>query len=287
MNQDRQAAAPVSRRSVLLGALGAATALAGCGGGQAAPHREVARAAAFSTAALHEGVFDSRFLASQVGWAVAVPRGIERTAPLPVLLYLHGLGADHRGPFDYVGLHRALQAWAAKGGPPFAIATVDGGDGWWKPQSDGTDASRMVIEEYLPLLRRHGFDIDTLALGGASMGGYGALRLAGSDRLRVRSVSVIAPALGEQAGRSGSLTDVAQHPERLVGTPVLLVVGTRDELLDEDMAYAQALRDAGVTVTAQTFPGGHDAFEMAAAGPDVIRFTGEHLAGTPAGRDHS
>jgi predicted esterase len=282
MKPDRRVAVTVSRRSLLLGFMGAATALVGCGGGEAAPRVETTRAAAFSTAALHEGVFDSRFLASQVGWAVAVPRGIERTAPLPVLLYLHGLGADHRGPFDYVGLHRALQTWAAKGGRPFAIATVDGGDGWWKPQSDGTDASRMVIEEYLPVLRHRGFDIDTLALGGASMGGYGALRLAGSDRVRVRSVSVIAPALGEQAGRSGSLTDVSQHPERLVGTPVLLVVGTQDEFLGDDMAYAKALRDAGVTVTAQTFPGGHDAFEMSAAAPDVMRFTGEHLAVMPA-----
>jgi predicted esterase len=208
---------------------------------------------------------------------VAVPRGVEQTAALPVLVFLHGLGGDHRDPFDQLDLHSALQAWTVGGGRPFAIATVDGADAWWKPQSDGTDAGRMVVEEFVPLLRGRGLDVDSLALGGVSMGGYGALRLAGSRRLPVRNVSVIAPALGRPIYRSGPLTDVSQHPDRLRGIPVQLVVGDQDGFLEDDMAFVDAMRNVGVSVQAKTFPGGHTSAAMKASVPEVVRFVGEHL----------
>jgi predicted esterase len=193
----------------------------------------------------------------------------------PVLLYLHGLGGDHSSPFTYMGLQGKLDSWISRGGTPFAIATVDGLDSWWRPQPHGIDGSRMLIEEFLPLLARRGFDIDTLSLAGASMGGYGALRLASSSHLEPRSVSVFAPAIGSSDG-AGS-TDVSRHPDKLRGIPVQLFVGRDDELRDDDFAYARRLRRAGVDVQAKLIPGGHDPVEMSVAVPRLIKFTGEHL----------
>ncbi len=172
----------ISRRGVLLGTLGAvaSAALAACGsedaetpdaerGGGRRPRRlRSPRAPSIRGS----GRLD-------VGWGVAVPKGVPM-ASLPVLVFLHGLGGDHRVPFDYLHLDHDLQVWADAGGRPFAVATVDGGEDWWKPLPGGTDAGRMVVDEFVPLLRDRGLDVDTLALGGASMGGYGALRLAGS-----------------------------------------------------------------------------------------------------------
>jgi S-formylglutathione hydrolase FrmB len=137
----------------------------------------------------------------------------------------------------------------------------------------------MVVEEFLPLVARHGFDIDTISLAGASMGGYGALRLASSGSLAPRSVGVFAPAVGSSSG-AGS-TDVSRHPERLRGIPVQLFVGRHDELRHDDLAYVHALRDAGVRVRAHLIPGGHDPVEMSVAAPQLIRYAGNHLRTAP------
>ncbi len=227
--------------------------------------------------ALEDGVFRSRFLRSRLGWAIAAPGNTG--AGLPVLLYLHGLGADHTSPFTYMGLDAKLESWVAAGGTPFAIATVDGLDSWWRPQPGGIDGSRMLIEEFLPLLARRGFDIDTISLAGASMGGYGALRLAGNGRLAPHSVGVFAPAVGPSGG-AGS-TDVSRHPEMLRGIPVQLFVGRYDEWRRDDLAYVHGLRQAGVRVQAHLIPGGHDPVEMSVAAPRLIRYAGKHLRTAP------
>jgi len=271
----------VSRRAVLLGALGAAataSGLTGCGGDNESPNGAATDAHSDTErrAPVTEGSFASRYRQTEVQWGLAAPRGVE-PADLPVLLYLHGLGGDHRVPFDYLHLDRDLQAWADDGGSPYAVATIDGGTDWWKPLPDGTDAGRMLVDEYLPLLSDHGLDVDRLAVGGASMGGYGALRLAGSDEVSVRCVSAVAPALGDPIARSGLLSDVSQHPELLRGVPVQLAVGEADDFRTVDLAYADALRQAGVTITSSTYPGGHSRDAMQVFSPQVIAFAGAHL----------
>ena len=87
-------------------------------------------------------------------------------------------------------------AAVAAGAPPFAIATVDGGTSYWHPRPSGDDASAMVVDELLPLLADHGLRTDDLGLMGWSMGGYGALRLAGLlGPERVRAVVAASPAI--------------------------------------------------------------------------------------------
>ena len=54
----------------------------------------------------------------------------------------------------------------------------------------------MVVDELLPLLADHGLRTDAIGLMGWSMGGYGALRLAGLlGPGRVRVVVAASPAL--------------------------------------------------------------------------------------------
>jgi S-formylglutathione hydrolase FrmB len=72
---------------------------------------------------------------------------------------------------------------------PFAVASVDGGSSsYWHPRTDGSDASAMVVDELVPLVRDR-FGLSTaLGLYGWSMGGYGALRLA----LRAQGINAVA-----------------------------------------------------------------------------------------------
>ena len=80
----------------------------------------------------------------EVGWSLLLPPGTDEATPLPVVVALHGLGADHAtltGP--EFGLDRYLAQHVEDGGRPFAIAAPDGGRGYWHPH-DGDDAGAMV-----------------------------------------------------------------------------------------------------------------------------------------------
>ena len=99
------------------------------------------------------------------------------------MVCLHGLGGDHTTPVAQLGIDRFLAAAVADGVPRFAVATVDGGTTYWHPRPTGEDAGAMVLDELLPMLRAQGLRTHRLAFQGWSMGGYGALRLAGSSAL--------------------------------------------------------------------------------------------------------
>lgn len=136
-----------------------------------------------------------------MGWSIARPPG--GSARLPVAVVLHGRGNDHSSAFSssYLGLDRFLAAAVADGVPPFALASVDGGQAYWHDREDGDRCETMVLQEFLPLLQRH--DLDTRRIGflGRSMGGFGALHLThalGSGR--VAGVAVMSPALWHTFG---------------------------------------------------------------------------------------
>src|SRR5207248_2870938 len=63
----------------------------------------------------------------------------------------------------------------AEVGAPLVIAAVDGGhSSYWHRRADGSDALRMLLEEFVPLAEQGRSGLPK-ALLGWSMGGYGAL----------------------------------------------------------------------------------------------------------------
>lgn len=224
----------------------------------------------------------------ETGWALLRPPG--GSGPLPLVVALHGLGADHAtliGPS--FGLDRFLAAAVADGAAPYAIATVDGGTGYWHPRPSGEDASAMVVDELLPLLSS--YDVDTARIGllGWSMGGYGALRLAGLlGSGRVAAVVAASPALwtdGEDASTSG-FADAEEYDEFSVvgrqadldGIPARIDCGTGDPFYRAVEDYVAGFPDgAGVTSTFE--PGAHDTAYWRRMLPDQLAFLGRTLAG--------
>jgi len=202
----------------------------------------------------------------EVGWGLIMPPGGDET-PLPLVIALHGLGADHAtllGP-DF-GLDRYLAAYVAGGGQPFAIAAADGGRGYWHPH-EGDDASAMVTDELLPILEERGHDTRTVGLIGWSMGGYGALRLAGI-RGPDATTAVVAssPALWSDpdAASSSGFTDADEYAEYsvfhdqsdLAGIPVRVDVGTGDPFYRDVQDYVGGFPN-GSDITSTFEPGGH------------------------------
>jgi S-formylglutathione hydrolase FrmB len=273
----------ISRRNLLgLGAgVLAAASVASCAGGASSSHAP--------PIAMRTGSFTSRFRPTEpTAWSIAVPGSTDGASPgpLPVAVFLHGAHADHSMVFDDLDAAGVLAQHVARGGPPFAIAAVDGGDSWWHLRASGTDTQSMVVEEFLPLLAGQGLDAGRLAVFGLSMGGFGALLLAARHRLPgLRAVAAMSPAVWSlyDAGRSDNFdsasdfaaNDIFALRSELEQLPKRIDCGTADNLLFSVKDYVKDLpgeHDGGFQA------GGHDSGYWRSILPDVLAFLGANLA---------
>src|SRR5438270_4022438 len=206
---------PVSRRGLLAGTAGAVVA-AGLVGATEGPRLWRRADAAINPApqptysippvkagGIVTGAFNSNARKGRrVRWAVPYPPGATTDQQLPVALVLHGRSDNFADAFGSHALDRFLADAVNHGAPPFALASMDGGDHtYWHRRADGDDPQRMVLEEFLPMLGSRGLHIDRIGLSGWSMGGYGALLL--TEQLGSVGCAVVAvdsPALWRHAG---------------------------------------------------------------------------------------
>jgi enterochelin esterase-like enzyme len=214
----------------------------------------------------------------EVGWAVSYPVGTSLRARLPVVLVLHGASGDSRTAFEEQALDRFRTLAVADGVPPFVLAAVDGGDTGWRPEPDGTDASRMLLEEFVPRLADRRLDVDRVALHGWSLGGYGALRLAGLDLLPLRAVTASSPALDSVPDDAPESDDVLGHPERLDGVPLHIDCGRGDPFYPVVHDFVAALADLDPPPVSSFGAGGHTGPYWRTVAPAQLRFAGERLA---------
>lgn len=206
-------------------------------------------------------------LGARTGWTLTLPPGT--AAALPLVVGLHGLRADHAelmGPA--FGLPQFVAAAVADGVPPFAIASVDGGDTYWHERPSGEDAGAMVVDELLPLLAERGVQTDRIGLLGWSMGGYGVLHLAGRlGAERVAAVCAVSPALWSDPddAQPAGFEDADEYREFSVfdrqddlgAIPVRVDCGTGDPFYRDVEDYVAGFPTrSGVTSTFE--PGGHD-----------------------------
>jgi S-formylglutathione hydrolase FrmB len=230
-----------------------------------------------------EGSFESSHRKGKTGWAIAYPPG--GATDLPVVVALHQLGADHGTAFrSKMRVDRFLAAYVDQGGTPFAIATIDGGTTYWHPREDGEDTSAMVVEEFLPLLAARRLRTERIGLMGWSMGGYGALRLAGLLGLeRVTSVTAAGPALrakvddfpsGFESAAAYKRHTIFGHQSELAGIPVRIDCGEGDPFFRDVVKYANGF-DHKVTTNFE--PGGHDPGFWRRVQPAQLAFHGAHL----------
>ncbi len=178
----------------------------------------------------------------------------------PLVVFLHGRGG---GPSSYLtdaffaGLDRL-------GDRAPVVAFPDGGDhSYWHDRRDG-DWGRYVLDEVIPAaLERSGADPDRVALGGISMGGFGAFDLATRTKRHFCAVGGHSPAIWRTAGETApgafdDASDFARHDvirraKRLDGTRLWLDAGRADPFLAGDRAFA---RKGGVRL--RLSKGGHD-----------------------------
>jgi S-formylglutathione hydrolase FrmB len=228
--------------------------------------------------------FDSAALRRRVGVGIAYPEAV--VEGLPVLLELHGRGNGYARAFGAHHLGAFLSDAVRRGVPPFVVVAADGGkDSYWHPRADGTNALKMLVEELLPMLEKRGLLVERFAVGGWSMGGYGALLL--SEALgpsRVAACVPDSPAIFRRWADTSQgsfddrkdfeLHDVLAHSSRLAGIPLRVTCGTSDPFIG-------GVRDLLRRVPAaerQLEPGGHDPAWWQHVAPQQLAVAGRHLA---------
>jgi S-formylglutathione hydrolase FrmB len=197
----------------------------------------------------------------------------------PLLVLLHGKGGDN----DDFLYDEFLAAYDKLGARAPVVAFPDGREGSYWHDRDSGDWGRYVAVE-LPAQVRKRVAIDgRQAIGGISMGGYGAFHLAERYPGRYCAAGGHSPAIwrtgGETApGAFDDAEDFAAH-DIIAGAGRLkaklwLDAGDRDPFLTGDRSFAAA---AGVRL--RLSPGGHDRDYWRRQWPRYLRFYVTALSG--------
>lgn len=216
------------------------------------------------------------------------PAGDARGRPL--LVFLHGRGEDGADSNLSDELFAALRALGDRAP---AIVFPDGGEAsYWHDRADGA-WGRYVLDEAIPAaVRRLHADPRRIAIGGISMGGFGAYDLARRAPGRFCAVGGHSPALWQSAGETAAgafddAEDFGAHeliaaarsdaaPWR--GRPLWLDSGAEDPFRPGIDAFAGALRDGGAEPRVRTWPGAHEGDYWRAHMRDYLRFYAAALA---------
>ena len=189
---------------------------------------------------------------------------------------LHGLSDDHT-----IWMRRtSIERYVA--GLPLVVVMPDGGRGWYTNALEGLAYEDDLIKDVVALVDRT-FPVKAeragRAIGGLSMGGYGAVKLglkhpemfasvnSHSGALDVfrdpKVIKDVGPEYPRVFGKSpaGGPEDPMAILERLDHgrIPALRIdCGTDDPLLEENRAFHRHLDSLHVPHEYQEFPGGHD-----------------------------
>jgi putative tributyrin esterase len=119
--------------------------------------------------------FHSPALAKACSMTVIVPEGSVGQPPFPVCYLLHGLSDDHTSWARHTSIERHVA------GLPLIVVMPDGGRGFYCDAVDGPAYERHLLDDVIGFVDRTFHTMPERqgrVIGGLSMGGYGAIKLA-------------------------------------------------------------------------------------------------------------
>src|SRR3954453_135737 len=232
----------------------------------------------------------SKAVGRKLGVSVVVPAQPGRRGDRPLLVFLHGRsGSDD----TFTGDEAVFSGLRALGRKAPAVAFPDGGvHGYWHDRAEGA-WGRYVMQEVIPTVeRRFGIDPHKVAIGGISMGGFGAYDLALLHPNRFCAVGGHSPALWFEGGETapGAFDDAADfarndvvgmvrgNPDAFAGMRVWNDYGDEDPFRVYDEGFVDYLRQDGADLSAHSWHGGHDSGYWNAHWPAYLRFYANALS---------
>src|SRR3954469_7734834 len=189
----------------------------------------------------------------------------------PLLVFLHGRGLRPDSLLSdefFAGLAKLRER------APIVVA-LDGGDhSYWHDRRGGRWGTYVLREAIPQAVRELGADPARVAIGGISMGGYGAFELARRARpggRRFCAVGGHSPAFWLSAGQTapGAFDDAADFNRHDVygyvrgrahpygSTPLWIDRGTRDPFAPYDASIVRELKARGADLHSHVWPGAH------------------------------
>lgn len=220
---------------------------------------------------------ESELLGEPLPVSVVVPSGA-RDGGRSLLVFLHGRGENE----DSYLTSEMFAALERQGGRAPVVAFPRGGEGsYWHDRADDGAWGSYVLEELLPqLVNRFDIEPQRIAIGGISMGGFGAFDIAVREPFELRNgeatsfcaVGGHSPAIWENASDTAPgafddeadfeahdvITAVGTPPFPLRGTRYWLDVGDGDPFREADEALAEALDASGAKGHIVIGMGGHE-----------------------------
>lgn len=220
----------------------------------------------------------------------AIPR------PWGVFYLLHGLSDDHT-----IWMRRtSIERYVA--GLPLVVVMPDGGRGWYSNAIDGYAHEDDLIKDVVGLVDRT-FPVKAAragrAIGGLSMGGFGAVKLGLKHLDLFGSVTSHSGALGYTHANHARVLEVSPEFERIFGkspeggpedvfatvakidhgkVPAMRIdCGTDDFLIEQNRAFHKHLDALHIPHEYQEFPGGHDWAYWDLHVPEAVSFHIKHL----------
>lgn len=240
----------------------------------------------------------SRALRHRADLTLFVPRQAASATKLPLVILLHGVYGSHWAWALKGGAHRtAARLMEAQEIPPMALAMPS--DGLW---GDGSgylvhragDFERWIVEE-VPAAAREAVpgvsETSPLFINGLSMGGFGALRLAGKYPKKFRGagghssitrfdqfnlfVEEPLESYGCPAEDRSVLETLIRNRDHL--PPLRFDCGAEDPLIEFNRELTRELRKSGIPHVYEEFSGGHSWPYWQEHLADMLRFFAKQL----------
>ena len=213
----------------------------------------------------------SRFVHGAMPLTLVTPAG--GGAHRPLLVFLHGVVYDNNSQ-DTDQMFAALHALGLRAPD---IAFPYGDQSYWVNSADGAWSS-YVLDEVIPkALTVLNADPRRVAIGGISMGGYGAYTIARLDPGRFCAIGGHSAAIGSLGGAPASTSDViataTANPKLYGHAQLWLDGGDADPFHAADEQLASTLH-----IPMHVWPGGHDFGYWNAHWSDYLGFYAHALA---------
>jgi len=232
----------------------------------------------------------SKAVHRDLGVAVVVPPKAPPAGERGLLVFLHGRGGSDE---TFTGNEAVFAGLAKQGVKAPVVAFPDGSDHSYWHDRDGGNWGRYVMREVIPtVVERYGVDPKRVAIGGISMGGFGAYDLALLHPRRFCAVGGHSPALWFEAGETapGAFDDAADfnrndvvgmvrgNPDAFAGMRVWNDYGNADPFRVYDEGFVDYLEADGADLSAHTGNGGHDGAYWDRHWAAYLRFYANSLA---------